>query len=264
MLDFVYVPVSALLLAGHTATAALLGSSLAWIAAVVLLVTAVRAALYPVVRKQARRSVTMARLRPAVAKIRHRHTDSQRQAAELRALYAEHDVRLFGGFLPMLGQALLFLGLFHVLRSFDRTAAAALPFGSTAQPLTPEVNAATANYLFDAGHVRAFLDAELFGAPLSAALAGAATPVTIALIAVPLALVAAIAAHVTARMTLRRSAGQPTLPLMRPLTLWVLPGTALAGAALLPVIVLVYLATNALCTVALQLVAYRGLPSIGG
>ncbi|MEV0358578.1 hypothetical protein AB0H71_21245 [Nocardia sp. NPDC050697] len=80
----------------------------------------------------------------------------------------------------------------------------------------------------------------------------------------PLALIAAIAAHGTARMTLRRGAGQPTLPMLRPLTLWVLPGTALAGAALLPVVVLVYLTTNALCTVALQFLAYRGLPSIGG
>ncbi|WP_169811532.1 membrane protein insertase YidC [Nocardia harenae] len=254
---------SALLLAGHTATAALLGGSLAWIAAVALLVLAVRAALYPVLRTQARRSITVAGLRPAVERIRRSHTDPQRQSAELRELYAEHDVRLFGGFLPMLGQALLFLGLFHVLRSFDRTAAAALPFGSTAHPLSPEVNAATANYLLDPGHVQAFLHADLFGAPLSAALAGAAAPLTIALVAVPLALVAAIAAHVTARMTLRRSAG-PTLPLLRPLTLWVLPGTALAGAALLPVIVLVYLATNALCTVALQFLAYRGLPSLGG
>lgn len=261
MLDVVYFPVSALLLAGHTATTALLGGSLAWIAAVVLLVIAVRAALYPVVRKQAVRSVTMDRLRPAVEKIRRTYTDPRRQSVELRNLYAEHDVRLFGGFLPMLGQALLFLGLFHVLRSFDRTAAAALPFGSTAHPLSPEVNAATANYLLDPGHVRSFLEADLFGAPLSAALAGAAAPVTIALVAVPLALIAAVAAHVTARTTLRRSAG---LPLLRPLTLWVLPGTALAGAALLPVIVLVYLATNALCTVALQFVAYRGLPSIGG
>ncbi|UGT62953.1 membrane protein insertase YidC [Nocardia asteroides] len=255
---------SALLLAGHTATAALLGNSLAWIAAVVLLVIAVRAALYPVVRGQAVRSVTMDRLRPAVEKIRRTHTDPRRQSAELRKLYAEHDVRLFGGFLPMLGQALLFLGLFHVLRSFDRTAAAALPFGSTAHPLSPEVNAATANYLLDPGHVRAFLEADLFGAPLSAALAGAATPLTIALVAVPLALLAAVAAHATARMALRRGTDRPSLPMVRPLTLWVLPGTALAGAALLPVVVLVYLATNAACTLALQLLAYRGLPSIGG
>ncbi|WP_228815100.1 membrane protein insertase YidC [Nocardia cyriacigeorgica] len=172
MLDFIYYPVSAALSVWHNAAATVVGpGSLAWIAAVILL----RAALFPVFLKQARSQAAIRRLQPQLEAIRKKYPDDrQRQATETQRLYREHGVSPFAGCLPLLGQAFVFLGLFHVLRSFDRTTAAAthLPFTATPTPMTAVQNAATANYFFDAAEVRSFLDADLFGAPLSSTLTG--------------------------------------------------------------------------------------------
>ncbi|WP_280472408.1 membrane protein insertase YidC [Nocardia cyriacigeorgica] len=256
MLDFIYYPVSAALSLWHTAAAAVVGSgSLAWIAAVVLLVLTLRAVLFPVFLKQARSQAAIRRLKPQLEAIRKKYPDDrQRQATETQKLYREHGVSPFAGCLPLLGQAFVFLGLFHVLRSFDRTTAAThLPFTATPAPMTAEQNAATANYVFDAADVRSFLDADIFGAPLSATLS--ASPAT-AVVAIVLMVIAAAATHFTARTALSRqeSAG---LPFMRTLSLWVFPAGALIGGVLLPIAVLLYFVTNNACTFAQQRIVYR-------
>ncbi|BDU07167.1 membrane protein insertase YidC [Nocardia cyriacigeorgica] len=258
MLDFVYYPVSAALSLWHTAAAAVVGSgSLAWIGAVILLVMTLRAALFPVFLKQARSQAAIRRLQPQLEAIRKKYPDDrQRQATETQKLYREHGVSPFAGCLPLLGQAFVFLGLFHVLRSFDRTTAAThLPFTATPAPMSAEQNAATANYAFDAADVRSFLDADLFGAPLSSTLTGHPTPAT-AIVAITLTLVAAAATHFTARTALARqeSAG---LPFMRTLSLWVFPAAALLGGVFLPVAVLLYFVTNNAWTFAQQRIVYR-------
>lgn len=258
MLDFIYYPVSAALSLWHTAAAAVVGSgSLAWIAAVVLLVLTLRAVLFPVFLKQARSQAAIRRLKPRLEAIRKKYPDDrQRQATETQKLYREHGVSPFAGCLPLLGQAFVFLGLFHVLRSFDRTTAAThLPFTATPAPMTAEQNAATANYVFDAADVRSFLDADIFGAPLSATLTGQPSPAT-AVVAIVLMVTAAAAAHFTARTALSRQ--EPTgLPFMRTLSLWVFPAAALVGGALLPVAVLLYFVTNNAWTFAQQRIVYR-------
>lgn len=227
MLDFIYYPVSAALSLWHTAAAAVVGSgSLAWIAAVVLLVLTLRAVLFPVFLKQARSQAAIRRLKPQLEAIRKKYPDDrQRQATETQKLYREHGVSPFAGCLPLLGQAFVFLGLFHVLRSFDRTTAAThLPFTATPAPMTAEQNAATANYVFDAADVRSFLDADIFGASLSATLTGQPSPAT-AVVAIVLMVTAAAATHFTARTALSRQ--EPTgLPFMRTLSLWVFPAAA--------------------------------------
>src|SRR5690606_1498824 len=149
--------------------------------------------------------------------------------------HREHGVRLFAGFLPLLGQALVFLGLFHVLRSFDRTHASALgPFASTSSPLTDEANRATANYLFGAPEVRDFLDAHLLGAPRSPPVSGAGDRLfAVAALAVPRALLAAVATQLTARLAPVGTDG--TAAVLRVLSLWVFPAGALASGAIMPV-----------------------------
>ncbi|WP_280447309.1 membrane protein insertase YidC [Nocardia cyriacigeorgica] len=258
MLDFIYYPVSAALSLWHTAAAAVVGSgSLAWIAAVVLLVLTLRAVLFSVFLKQARSQAAIRRLKPRLEAIRKKYPDDrQRQATETQKLYREHGVSPFAGCLPLLGQAFVFLGLFHVLRSFDRTTAAThLPFTATPAPMTAEQNAATANYVFDAADVRSFLDADIFGAPLSATLTGQPSPAT-AVVAIVLMVTAAAATHFTARTALSRQ--EPTgLPFMRTLSLWVFPAAALVGGALLPVAVLLYFVTNNAWTFAQQRIVYR-------
>ena len=63
----------------------------------------------------------------------------------------------------MLAQIPVFLGLYHVLRSFNRTT------GGFGQPhLSVVENRATGNYVFSPTDVGHFLDANLFGAPIGA------------------------------------------------------------------------------------------------
>ncbi|MFE3443031.1 membrane protein insertase YidC [Nocardia sp. NPDC059180] len=258
MLDFVYYPVSAALSLWHTAAAAVFGSgSLAWIAAVILLVMTLRAALFPVFLKQSRSQAAIRRLQPQIEAIKKKHSDDrQTQAAETQKLYRAHGVSPFAGCLPLLGQAFVFLGLFHVLRSFDRTSASAhLPFTATSSPMTAEQNALTPNYAFDATDVRSFLDADLFGAPLSATLSGHPSP-AVAAVAVILMVIAAAATHFTARAALSRQES-PGLPFMRTLSLWVFPAGALIGGAVLPIAVLLYFVTNNAWTFAQQRIVYR-------
>ncbi|TCJ95418.1 membrane protein insertase YidC [Nocardia alba] len=263
MLDVVYFPVSALLWCWHRLFAIPLGaaSGLAWLLAVVALVVTVRALLVRTAFRQARSQRILRSLQPRVDAIRRTHHDDPRaQAEKVRLLHREHGVSMFAGFVPLIAQGLVFLGLFHVLRSFDRTGAYAVgPFTATDTPLSVEVNNATANYLFGAPEVRAFLAARLFGAPLSATLSGAGeVVVAVAVLAVPLVLIAALATHFTARLT-PAVEDNGTAAIMRTLSLWVFPAGALIGGAVLPVVVLTYFATNALWTCGQQYLIRRTL-----
>ncbi|MGW6118717.1 membrane protein insertase YidC [Nocardia sp. NPDC055165] len=263
MLDFVYFPVSAVLWCWHQLFAIPLGaaSGLAWLLAVVALVVTVRALLVRTALRQARSQQVLRSLQPQMDAIRRTHRDDPRaQAEKIRLLQREHNVSMFAGFVPLIAQGLVFLGLFHVLRSFDRTGAYAVgPFTSTDSPLSVEVNNATANYLFGAPEVRAFLDARLFGAPLSATLSGAGeVVVAVAALAIPLVLIAALATHFTARL-IPAVADNSTAAIMRTLSLWVFPAGALISGAVLPVVVLTYFATNALWTCGQQYLIRRTL-----
>ncbi|GAD85717.1 membrane protein insertase YidC [Nocardia asteroides NBRC 15531] len=260
MLDFVYFPVSALLWCWHRLLAVPLGPAdgLAWLLAVAALVVTVRALLIRPALRQARSQAVLRSLQPRVEAIRRRHSGDQRaQAEQIRALHREHGVRLFGGFVPLIAQGLVFLGLFHVLRSFDRTGAYATgPFTATSTPLSVEVNSATPNYLFGVPDVHAFLDARLFGAPLSATLTGAGDLVgPVAALAVPLVLLTVLATHLTARLT--PPTEDATATLLRRMSLWVFPAGALVSGAIMPVVVLVYFATNAVWTCVQQYLIRR-------
>ncbi|WP_054813106.1 membrane protein insertase YidC [Nocardia arizonensis] len=261
MLDFVYYPVSAVLWLWHTAFASILGpgSDLAWVLAVICLVACFRAALVPTVLKQVRNQAALRRLRPKIAAIERAHPeDRARRTEEIRRLHADNGVGLFVGCLPMLVQGLLFLGLFHVLRSFDRTGVGShIPFQATSTPMSPEQNATTPNYLLGADDVRSFLDTHLFGAPLTATLAG--TPgVTVTAVAITLMTVAAIATHLAARVAVaRQDADTAQARVMNTLSLWVFPAGALIGGAVLPIAVLLYWASTNAWTAAQQYLVHR-------
>ena len=63
----------------------------------------------------------------------------------------------------------MFLGLYHVLRSFNRTVTGGIG-GGFGPHLSVEQNRATGNYIFSATDVGHFLDANLFGAPIGASM----------------------------------------------------------------------------------------------
>lgn len=81
-------------------------------------------------------------------------------ALEMQKLQKDHGFNPILGCLPMLAQVPVFLGLYHVLMSFNRTQTG---FGRLG--LSVEENRSLGNYLFSATDVGHFLDANLFGAP---------------------------------------------------------------------------------------------------
>jgi YidC/Oxa1 family membrane protein insertase len=147
--------------------------------------------------------------------------------------------------LPVLLQVPVFLGLLHVLTGFT----------------DPEL----ANYAFGPDEVRSFLEARLFGVPLSAYLSTphlAALGIErweVAVVTVPLVLLAALATHVTARLSLRQQpADGPLAGIMR-WTPWVFPLGVLVGGAFFPfpVAILLYWLTNSAWTLVQQWLAFR-------
>jgi YidC/Oxa1 family membrane protein insertase len=265
MLDFVYYPVSAVLWSWHNVLAAALGpsSALSWVLAVVLLVITLRAVLVLPFLKQARFQQVMLRLRPQIAAIQKRYpSDRRRQSVEIQKLQQEHGVSLLLGCLPVLAQSLVFIGLFHVLRSFDRTEATMhLPFVGGAMPMSAEQNALTPNYVFNAEQVQSFLSARLFGAPLAASIHTAAEHIgAVTAAAVPLMIVAAIATHFTARVSVARQSPSPnSAAILRLLSLWIFPAGAIVSGPFLPVAILIYWVTNNAWTLAQQHIVYRML-----
>lgn len=149
-----------------------------------------------------------------------------------------------------------------MLQSFNRTGS---PLWMSAQD-----NASTPNYVFGAGDVMSFLDAKLLGAPLAASISstpaqlaaytGDVTRWVVALVAIPLMVIAAVATHFTARASVARQRGLPDgaqqAAIMNTLVPWVFPIGVLVGGSFLPLAILVYwlssnvwtLAQHATCT----------------
>ncbi|MDI9932054.1 membrane protein insertase YidC [Rhodococcus sp. IEGM 1354] len=274
MLDFVYYPVSAVLWFWHRVFGFVLGpdNGVAWALAVVFLVFTLRTLLIKPFVGQIRSQLVMKKLQPRLEEVRKKYSgDRARQATEMRALQKEHGLNPLMGCLPLLAQAPVFIGLLHVLRSFNRTGTGFGHLGMSAQE-----NASTANYVFGAGDVQSFLDARLFGAPISAAVnssrdvleafgpfGGVPSAWTIATVAVPLMIVAAVATHLNSRASIARqdaaASANPQTAIMNKLMLWVFPAGVLVGGPVLPVAVLLYWVSNNIWTYVQQHVVYRRL-----
>lgn len=258
MLDFIYYPVSAILWFWHKAFGAVLGpdSGFAWALAVVFLVFTVRVLLLWPAINQVRMTRQMQRLQPQIKALKERYGDDRkRQATEMQKLRQEHKFNPLMGCLPVLVQLPVFLGLYHVLRSFNRTGTIMGGLG-----MTPEENANTANYFFSVADVQSFLSARLFGVPISAAITspqsvlesfaphgGIPTAGAIAAVAVPLMVIASLATHFNARASVARQpedATNPPTAIMNKLMLWVFPLGALIAGPFLPVAILLYWVSN--------------------
>lgn len=262
MLSFIYYPVSAILWFWHKAFGYLLGpgNGFAWALAVVFLVFTLRAVLFKPFVSQVRSMRKMQEFAPEIQKLKKKHGDDrQKMAAEMQKLQAEHGVNPLGGCLPVLVQIPVFIGLFHVLRSFNR------PF------LSAEQNRLVGNYVFSAADVRSFLDAHLFGVPLSAFITEPADLLSrygdisrwqIAVVAVPLTLVAGVLTHFTAkhsvqRQTAAQAAANPQAAIMNKLMVYLFPLGVVAGGPFFPLAILLYWLSNNLWTMAQQRVVYQ-------
>ncbi|MEU5841076.1 membrane protein insertase YidC [Rhodococcus sp. NPDC047139] len=272
MLDFIYYPVSWILWVWHKAFSFVLApdSGWTWALSVVFLVFTLRAILYKPFVKQVRTTRQMQELQPQIKALQKKYAkDRQRQALEMQKLQKEHGFNPLMGCLPILLQVPVFIGLFHVLRSFNRTGTGLGQLG-----LTPEQNAQLGNYAFSAEDVQSFLSARLFGAPISAwitqpmASLEAFAPFgeiptrwQIAAVAVPLMIVAGIATHFNARASVARQSAQaaanPQAAIMNKLALYVFPLGVLVGGPFLPIAIILYWVSNNIWTYGQQHLVFR-------
>ncbi|KOV88971.1 preprotein translocase subunit YidC [Nocardia sp. NRRL S-836] len=225
-------------------------SGFAWALSVIFLVFTLRAILFKPFVGQVRSMRRMQEFAPEMQKIKKKFpNDRQRQAQEMQKLQSEHGVNPLGGCLPMLVQIPVFIGLFHVLRSF--------------KPGWGEV------YFFDKQGVDSFVNAKLFGTNLSTfitmptdQLAQFGTErLNVILVSVPLMIVASIATHFTARHSVARqnqaALDNPQTAIMNKLTLYLFPLGVLVGGFFFPVAILLYWLSNNAWTLGQQYVVYR-------
>ena len=209
-LDIIYYPVSAIMWVWYKAFAFLLGPTnfFAWALSVMFLVFTLRAILYKPFVRQIRTTRQMQELQPQIKALQKKYgKDRQRMALEMQKLQREHGFNPILGCLPMLAQIPVFLGLYHVLMSFNRTQTGIGRLG-----LSVEENRLLPNYFFSATDVQHFLDANLFGAPLGATMIqqhglDAFTEfnrLSVVLVGVPVMICAGIATYFNSRASVAR------------------------------------------------------------
>jgi YidC/Oxa1 family membrane protein insertase len=257
-LNIIYYPVSWIMLLWYKAFGFLLGPSsfFAWALSVMFLVFTLRALLYRPFVRQIRTTRQMQELQPQIKALQKKYgKDRQRMALEMQKLQREHGFNPILGCLPMLAQIPVFLGLYHVLRSFNRTT------GGFGQPhLSVTENRATGNYGFSPADVGHFLDANLFGAPIGAfmtqrtgldAFTEFSRPAVV-MVGVPVMIMAGIATYFNSRASVARqspeAAANPQTAMMNKLALYVFPLGVVVGGPFLPLAIILYWFSNNIWT----------------
>ncbi|ORW89144.1 preprotein translocase YidC [Mycobacterium sp. IEC1808] len=257
-LDIFYYPVSWIMWAWYKLFAAALGPSnfFAWALSVMFLVFTLRAILYKPFVRQIRTTRQMQELQPQIKALQKKYgKDRQRMALEMQKLQREHGFNPILGCLPMLAQIPVFLGLYHVLRSFNRTT------GGFGQPhMSVAQNRATGNYVFTPADVGHFLDANLFGAPIGAfmtqhagldAFTHFSRPAVIA-VGAPVMVLAGVATYFNSRASVARqsaeAAANPQTAMMNKLALYVFPLGVVVGGPFLPLAIILYWFSNNIWT----------------
>jgi len=257
-LDIIYYPVSAIMWLWYKLFASLLGPSnfFAWALAVMFLVFTLRAILYKPFVRQIRTTRQMQELQPQIKALQKKYgKDRQRMALEMQKLQREHGFNPVLGCLPMLAQIPVFIGLYHVLRSFNRTT------GGFGQPhLSVAQNRATGNYVFSPTDVAHFLDANLFGAPIGAYMTQRAgldafthfDRASVIVVGAPVMILAGIATYFNSRASVARqspeAAANPQTAMMNKLALYVFPLGVVVGGPFLPLAIILYWFSNNIWT----------------
>ena len=276
MLNFIYYPVSWIMWVWHWLFDKVLpdtpgGSGVAWALSVVFLVFSLRAILYKPFVKQIRTTKQMQEINPQMQAIRKKYAnDRVKMTEEMQKLQKEHGFNPLLGCLPMLMQIPVFIGLFHVLRSFNR-----MGTGMGQEGLSVEQTRSLGNYVFNADQVQNFLDARLFGVPLSAFITQPQTEFMafvapggtidftrwqIAYLVVPLMIVASIATHMNSRASVARqnpeALDNPQTRIMNKLALYVFPLGILVTGPFFPTAILLYWVSNNLWTYGQQHIVF--------
>ncbi len=265
-LDVIYYPVSAIMWVWYKAFAFILGPDnfFAWALAVMFLVFTLRAILYKPFVRQIRTTRQMQELQPQIKALQKKYgKDRQRMALEMQKLQKDHGFNPILGCLPMLAQIPVFIGLYHVLNSFNRTQTG---FGRLG--LSVEENRELGNYIFSATDVGHFLDANLFGAPLGASMIqtvglGAFNDfnrAAVIAVGVPLMIIAGVATHFNSRASVARqsveASANPQTAMMNKLALYVFPLGVVVGGPFLPLAIILYWVANNIWTYGQQHIVF--------
>lgn len=251
MLDFIYYPVSFILWCWHWVFGHVFGeaSGISWVLGIMFLVFTLRAIMFKPFVKQVRSMRAMQEFAPEIKKLQKKYAnDRQRQAQEMQKLQREHGFSPLGGCLPMLLQIPVFIGLFHVLRSFG--------------------NSMEENYFFGADGVKSYLEANIFGARLSNFITQpadvlasyGADRVAVIIVSIPLMILASVLTHLTARHSVTRQnpdAATPQTAIMNKLTLYIFPLGVLIFGLFFPIGLLIYWLANNTWTLMQQRLVYR-------
>ncbi|HEX2212566.1 MAG TPA: membrane protein insertase YidC [Mycobacterium sp.] len=229
----------------------------AWGLSVMFLVFTLRVILYKPFVRQIRTTRQMQELQPQIKALQKKYgKDRQRMALEMQKLQREHGFNPILGCLPMLAQIPVFIGLYHVLMSFNRTGG----IGIGRLNLTPEENRMLGNYVFSAEDVGHFLNTHLFGAPLAASMIQqhgleAFTQFNragVIMIGAPLMVLAGVATYFNSRASVARqspeAAANPQTAMMNKLALYVFPLGVVVGGPFLPLAVIMYWLANNIWT----------------
>jgi YidC/Oxa1 family membrane protein insertase len=251
VLDFIYYPVSFILWCWHWVFGHVFGeaSGIAWALGIMFLVFTLRAIMFKPFVKQVRSMRQMQQFAPEMKKIQQKYkNDKQKQAAEMQKLQRENGFSPLSGCLPMLLQIPVFIGLYHVLRSF--------------------VPGHTENYFFNAHGVESYTNASLFGAKLSNFIAQPtavlesfhASRTSVILVSIPLMILASVLTHLTARHSVARQnpeSATAQTAIMNKVTLYLFPMGVLLFGFFFPIGLLLYWLANNSWTLMQQRVVYR-------
>jgi YidC/Oxa1 family membrane protein insertase len=257
-LDFVYYPVSWIMWVWYKLFGAVLGPSsfFAWALSVMFLVFTLRVLLYKPMVSQIRSMRQMQELQPQMKALQKKYgKDRQRLGLEMQKLQREHGFNPLLGCLPMFAQIPVFIGLYHVLRSFNRTT------GGFGQPhMSVAQNRMTGNYVFTPADVGHFLDANLWGAPIGAfmtqhagldAFTHFSRPAVI-VVGTPVMILAGIATYFNSRASVARqspeAAANPQTAMMNKMALYVFPLGVVVGGPFLPLAIILYWFSNNIWT----------------
>lgn len=239
MFDFILYPVSAILWFWHKVFGTVFGpnTGIAWALAVFFLVFSLRVLLLKPAISQIRAARKMQKFAPQIQKLREKYKgDKQRLQQEMQKLQQEQGVNPLGGCLPALVQIPVFLSLVNVLRNFH--------------PGSPS------NYIFNRADVQSFVDANIFGAKLSAIITWpdqqltdfGTTRTEMIIVGVPLMIVASAATYFTMRLSQKRqtdvSMANPQSAMMGKLMMYIAPIGALVSGWFLPLALLLYWLAN--------------------
>lgn len=272
MLNFIYWPISAVLWFWHKVFGLFMSPDwgVTWALSIVMLTFTVRALLLKPTINSMRSMRKMQILQPKMQAIQEKYKNNpEKMMEETRRVQKEVGASPMKGCLPMLVQMPVFIGLFHVLRSFNRTGTGRGQLG-----LSIEENYNTPNYIFGVEDVRSFLEARLFGVPLSAYISmpedmynafgeGDFTRTNVIMVAAPFILLIAVATHLNGRFSVQRQKerlasgkqkapandqAQMTTDMMNKMMLYFMPLTILFTGFVWHIGLLCYMAGNNIWT----------------